>query len=343
MNEQMNETVENEGTFRISGDQYIYIYKALQWQNSKSVIEWFKNIPNKRKCKFIQFDIEEFYPSISEELLNNSLKFASSHTDITEDEIEVIKHARKSLLFHSKEPWMKKKGKEDFDVTMGSFDGAEICELVGLFLLQEMHQIIDKDSIGLYRDDGLAVTQDMNGHEIDSIRKKLVELFKTHGLAIKISCNLKFSDFLDITFNLENGTYKPYNKPNNDPLYINTESNHPPTIIKQIPESVSKRISTNSSNESIFNQAAPYYNEILEKCGYKDKLMYKNEPTNKKKRQRNRNITWFNPPFNKNVKTKVGESFLKLVDKHFRNNSKLNKIFNRNTLKVSYSCMNNMD
>ena len=71
--------------------------------------------------------------------------------------------------------------------------------------------------------------------------------------------------------------------------------------------------------------------------------MYKNESTNRKKRQRNRNITWFNPPFNKNVKTKVGESFLKLVDKHFGNNSKLNKIFNRNTLKVSYSCMNNMD
>jgi hypothetical protein len=105
-------------------------------------------------------------------------------------------HARKSLLFHSKEPWVKKNGQEDFDVTMGSFDGAEICELVGLFLLQEMRKIIDKDSIGLYRDDGLAVTRDMNGHEIDLIRKKLVQLFKKHGLSIQIKCNLKSVDFL---------------------------------------------------------------------------------------------------------------------------------------------------
>ena len=316
---------------------------ALQWQNSTSVIEWFKSIPDKRKCKFIQFDIEEFYPSISEKLLNASLKFASKYMDITKDEIEIIMHARKSLLFHSKEPWVKKNGQEDFDVTMGSFDGAEICELVGLFLLQETRKIIDKDSIGLYRDDGLAVTRDMNGHEIDLIRKKLVQLFKKHGLSIQIKCNLKSVDFLDITFNLKDESYKPFNKPNNEPLYINTESNHPPTIIKQIPESVSKRLSANSSNESIFNAAAPYYNEILEKCGYKDKLTYQKEPTIKKKRQRTRNITWFNPPFNKNVKTKVGEFFLKSVDKHFGKNSKLNKIFNRNTLKVSYSCMNNMD
>ena len=183
----------------------------------------------------------------------------------------------------------------------------------------------------------------MNGHEIDLIRKKLEQLLKKHRLSIQIKCNLKSVDFLDITFNLKDESYKPFNKPNNEPLYINTESNHPPTIIKQIPESVSKRLSANSSNESIFNAAAPYYNEILEKCGYKDKLTYQKEPTIKKKRQRTRNITWFNPPFNKNVKTKVGEFFLKSVDKHFGKNSKLNKIFNRNTLKVSYSCMNNMD
>ncbi len=42
-----------------------------------------------------------------------------------------------------------------FDVTMGSFDGAELCELVGLFLLNELSQIFDKDHVGLYRDDGL--------------------------------------------------------------------------------------------------------------------------------------------------------------------------------------------
>ena len=55
-----------------------------------------------------------------------------------------------------------------------------------------------------------------------------------------------------------------------------------------------------------------------------------------------RNITWFNPPFSANVKTNIGRKFLNLIDKHFPPSSKLNKIFNRNTVKVSYSCMPNM-
>ena len=49
--------------------------------------------------------------------------------------------------------------------------------------------------------------------------------------------------------------------------------------------------------------------------------------------------TWFNPPYSKNVITRVGQKFLKLIDKHFPVGSKLRKVFNRNTVKVSYSCM----
>ena len=64
-------------------------------------------------------------------------------------------------------------------------------------------------------------------------------------------------------------------------------------------------------------------------------------PTGQKKRNRKRNIIWFNPPFNKNIKTNIGKTFLKLIDKHFPRSSKLHKIFNRNTIKVSYSCREN--
>ena len=63
---------------------------------------------------------------------------------------------------------------------------------------------------------------------------------------------------------------------------------------------------------------------------------------NKNKKQRERNIIWFNPPFNKNVRTNVAKTFLGLVDKHFPKNNKLHKIFNRNTVKVSYSCTENI-
>jgi hypothetical protein len=44
-----------------------------------------------------------------------------------------------------------------FDVNMGSFDGAEICELVGLFVLNHLGKRFGKENIGLYRDDGLAI------------------------------------------------------------------------------------------------------------------------------------------------------------------------------------------
>lgn len=49
-------------------------------------------------------------------------------------------------------------------------------------------------------------------------------------------------------------------------------------------------------------------------------------------------LTWFNPPFNRNVKTKVGKCFLELVRKHFNANHKYHKLLNTNTLKLSYSC-----
>ena len=60
-----------------------------------------------------------------------------------------------------------------------------------------------------------------------------------------------------------------------------------------------------------------------------------------KKYNRARNIIWFNPPFSENVETNIGKIFLKLIKKHFPPGSKLSKIFNKNTLKLSYSCMPN--
>ena len=62
----------------------------------------------------------------------------------------------------------------------------------------------------------------------------------------------------------------------------------------------------------------------------------------KNKRKRTRNITWYNPPFNSNVRTNLGRKFLHIVDKCFPENHPLHKIFNRHTLKLSYSCMPNI-
>ena len=60
----------------------------------------------------------------------------------------------------------------------------------------------------------------------------------------------------------------------NDTRYINTKSNHPLSILKEIPAAISNRISINSSKKQIFQRAAPYYNNILKDCGYKDKIQF---------------------------------------------------------------------
>ena len=57
---------------------------------------------------------------------------------------------------------------------------------------------------------------------------------------------------------------------------------------------------------------------------------------------RARKITWFNPPFSRNVATNVGAKFLKIIDKCFPPSNPLAKIINRNTVKISYRCMPNM-
>ena len=196
---------------------------------------------------------------------------------------------------------------------MGSFDGVEICELVGLYILDSLSQNLIKNDLGLYRDDGLIVLRGKNGHKLDKTRKEIIKIFKKIGFQIDININLEIVDFLDVTFNLAENSYKPYKKPNDTLLYINTESNHPPEIIKQFPISINNRLNQNSSNEQIFNTSKTEYEEGLKNSVYKDfKLKY--EPKKgKRKRNRNRKIMWFNSPFSKNVSSNIGKKFLNLI------------------------------
>ena len=74
----------------------------------------------------------------------------------------------------------------------------------------------------LYCDDGLAIVNNATGPKMDRLRKDIITLFKNEGLSITIETNLLVTDFLDVTFDLRQGIYYPYRKPNNNPLYINT-------------------------------------------------------------------------------------------------------------------------
>ena len=125
---------------------------------------------------------------------------------------------------------------------------------------------------------------------------------------------------------------------------MHSQSNHPPSILKNIPESVNKRLSNISSNKKIFDEASPPYQEALQKSGYNYKL--KHEPLNKQgsnsNRKRTRNVTWFNPPYSENVATNIGRKFFHLLDRSFPPGHKLHRLLNRNTVKLSYSCMPNI-
>ena len=69
----------------------------------------------------MQFDIEEFYPSISKELLLKAITYAKTLVNISDEEINTIMHSRKSLLFNNTDIRIKKNGDTDFDVMMGEF------------------------------------------------------------------------------------------------------------------------------------------------------------------------------------------------------------------------------
>ena len=148
--------------------------------------------------------------------------------------------------------------------------------------------------------------RNVNGQQIDHTRKNIIRIFKDIGFDIDIETNSKEVHFLDITFNLNNGIYKPYKKPNDRLLYINKSSKYPPQIINQLPKTIS-----DSSNKEVFNKAKGEYEEALKRSGYSNiSLSFHQSRISHVKRQRYRNIIWFNTPYSRAVITNVAKEFL---------------------------------
>ena len=169
-------------------------------------------------------------------------------------------HCRKEIPTHS---------------SMGSFDGAETCELVGCYLLSQLTQISDLN-IGLHRDDGLAVLN-QTPKKIEKAKKEICRIF-ANNLRITVEANKKTVSFLDVTLDLTTERFKPYSKQATTPLYVHSRSNHPPNTIRNIPEEINKRLSEISSDEDPFNEAAPVYQEALRMSGYAYNLKFNPAP-----------------------------------------------------------------
>ena len=148
--------------------------------------------------------------------------------------------------------------------------------------------------------------------------------------------HLGFSFYLDVTFDLQNNSYKPYRKPDNLPVYIHKNSNHPPTILSELPKTIAERISDLSSSENIFHDAIHVYKEALRRSGFTSDLVYTPKRTgyynNEENKKQRRKIIWFNSPFFKSVKSNIGKTFLNLIKRHFPKTNNLHKIFNKNTV-----------
>ena len=82
-------------------------------------------------------------------------------------------------MLNNYQPWKKKAAEDCFDVTLGSYDRAEICELVWISILSCLPTITDKNDWGLYTDNGLLVLGNVNKQQIDCIRKMLLNYLKT--------------------------------------------------------------------------------------------------------------------------------------------------------------------
>ena len=186
---------------------------------------------------------------------------------------------------------------------MGHYNVEEICELAGTCILSVLLKFIDKNNFGLYCDGGLTFWKNTHGEKMNVIKKLVTKTFKNVGFKIKIKTNLKTVDYLDLTLNLNNGTYSPYKKPKDKILQINTLTNHPLQLLR-----INERPSKKSSNKDIKRQWFRIDKTDVSKA-------------NKKTKNRHQNIIWWNPPFNKYGSTNKAKWFLNMIDNYFPINS----------------------
>ena len=141
--------------------------------------------------------------------------------------------------------------------------GQKFSKLVGSHLLNKSFNIVEKESVGLYRDDRLGVLWNLSGPQTKRKREAIVKVFKEFGLRLTIQASLLIVNFFDIQLNLGTSTDKPYRKPDNNPVYLDKISNFFKTVLEQLLKSVEKRISDISSNQNVLIQSITMYRDAF--------------------------------------------------------------------------------
>ena len=177
----------------------------------------------------------------------------------------------------------------------------------------------------MYRGGGLAYFENVGGPQAEKIRIDVIKVFKQElDLSITSETNLKIFNFLDVTLNLSTGKYQRYNKPENDPKYIDFNSNHPPSVTENFPDSISTRINNLLSDEHVFNSRKNIYDNASRNSGYKQNIKFQHNvfvEVQKRKSNRGRKTICFSLSYSRSVATNTDKKFFLLLDKHLPKNT----------------------
>ena len=230
-------------------------------------------------------------------------------------------------MFYENEAWKKKDTDTTFDVTLGSYNGAALCELIEIYIQSHVTNML----YGFIQRQCAIYPSYDKQKEADRRRKEIISIFKCIDFKTEIDTSLTEAE---VAFNLENNIYRPYKKLNDKLIYIDVSSNHPAQIRKTAKKNNLCRLSRNFSRAYIFNITKLEYEKAMKKCRHTTKLTYtpRNLIKNNSRRKWQCKIIWFKPLFNLDVSTNVAKIFLSLIEKGFLHSSKLHKTFDKNTI-----------
>lgn len=154
---------------------------------------------------------------------------------------------------------------DGFDLSMGSF-GFRTRQRFSRYILNVQTEYLPGIVGELYVDDTLIIGGKPSARELEMYKKKLLNFFYSYGLKITIFRDHTVVNYLVATLNLFNETFKPYHKNNENLNYISYFSNHHLSTKNALICNISKRISSLSSKDEIYNETTEYYNIALDKA-----------------------------------------------------------------------------
>ena len=130
---------------------------------------------------------------------------------------------------------------------------------------------------------------ELSGPQIEQRKNKIIKIFKDCSLSITVTTNVTSVVFLDLTLNLKTESHQPFRKPSNGPTFIDINSNHPLRKLKQLPKSISKRLSKNSPSNDVFDKSKAPYEKYLNNSGFHENLIYHQDAETKMNMKRSSN------------------------------------------------------